>query len=152
LSFPYSRQFIALHHHLRIMTVQDTSYFLTWFDKELETAVVHLWQTSMSTAFGLHEVLTEIIQSTLANCVPEVVLHGCAPLPRCTPELNQVLDAFALHQGHNGQLTHVYAVLTYWPWQGGCLKCCLEKSCLSKRDCLPQIERESTLFLPLNFP
>ncbi len=123
---------ISAHHHFQRLHVTNESYLLTWFDRKLENILADLWFSSPSAAFALHEQMNQQILSTLQNQLPEICTHGCAPLPACKPELNRILRDFDIQQNKNGQLDQIYAVLTFWPWKGGCTACSLKNSCVAQ--------------------
>ena len=117
--------------HLRIRTPAcgDKSFLLVWFERQVETHIEDLWSVSPSEAFLLHTVLQDIIALKLKDRIPEIALHGCAPLPRPERELRAALSPLGLHLLPAGQLNRVYATITFHPWKGGCPNCALETSC-----------------------
>jgi len=117
----------------RVFSIGASRFCLVWFAKDKQTALDHLWSASPSSAFALHTAMLRQVMATLGRLIPQVRGHGCAPLPPTSPRLQLYLKRHGIHQAAGGQLDHAYAVLTHFPWQGGCSCCVLARTCFDSR-------------------
>jgi len=126
-----------IHRHLRAcsLILGKRIFLIVWFEKELEGLVHDLWRLSPSQALVLHERMVRNIEFCIQCFLPEISSHGCAPVPHPELKLNEALKDIGLHLHLTGQLNRVYATITYWPWQDGCMRCALNQTC-------PGLERQ----------
>ena len=130
-----------IQRHLRAccLVLGKRIFFVVWFEKELEDLVNDLWRISPSQAFVLHERMVGVIESRIRRSLPQIPSHGCTPVPHSEPELNAALKDIGLHLHLTGQLNRVYAAITCWPWENGCLRCALNQTCPGPKDKNPTL-------------
>jgi len=123
---------IDIFRHLRacILATAQNTFLLVWFERKLERVLDRIWRISPSKAYVLHEQVLRTMESRIQNFLPEIIDHGCAPVPNPEPETNDALKKIGLRLHATGQLNLVYATITFWPWKGGCSCCALRENCL----------------------
>lgn len=120
---------MAKLHALRIDTGK-IRYLAVWLDNEVEDDVDNAWETSPSDAFIINALAQTMVMSAVHMLLPEVEDVGCAPAPKPTEKLRAALQAEGLsYSGEGPTLTRRYAVVTHFPFKGGCEICTLLKDC-----------------------
>lgn len=113
----------------RLVTVGSSEYLAVWLDERVEEEVDQAWDDSPADAY-LHNVLAQVLcMSTVHGAVPEIQDAGCAPAPRITEKLRAALEAEGLPFTGSGTIGRRYAVLTRYPFGGGCEICALQANC-----------------------
>ncbi len=113
------------------ITIGNDSYLLAWLGEEIEEQVDDKWEEAPSEAFLYNSLAQVMCMGIVHNILPEVELEGCAAAPHCTDAIADALEAEGvpyLNVGTPG-LARRYAVLTYYPFKGGCEACSLQKEC-----------------------
>ncbi len=117
------------HLHVRRIATHPIEYLAVWLDPEVEEEVDRAWDESPSEAY-LNNVLAQLLcMSAVNDLVPEVQDAGCAPAPRPTDKLRAALAAEGLPYTESDALSRRYAVLTHYPFKGGCEICHMQKAC-----------------------
>ena len=115
-------------HALRIKT--DTNeYLAVWLNEKVEEDVDKAWNQSPSDAYLYNSLAQVLCMSTVHGILPEVQDAGCAPAPRTTDKLRAALSAEGLPYTPSGTLARRYAVVTHYPFKGGCEICSLQHAC-----------------------
>lgn len=106
------------------------SYLLIWLPEDVEVYVDKTWKESPSDGFFANTLAQYMIMQSVNDLMPQVETVGCAPAPRPTESLKEVLKEFDL--GYNEEmdvLNRRFAVVTFYPFRGGCEICHLQKHC-----------------------
>jgi len=121
-------QWIPEVHALRIKT-DPIEYLAVWLNENVEEDVDKAWDQSPADAY-LYNTLGQVLcMSTVHGILPEVQDAGCAPAPRMTDKLRAALSAEGLPYTSSGTLARRYAVVTHYPFKGGCEICSLQHAC-----------------------
>lgn len=119
------------HARVRHIETEKGGYLVAWLDETVEEDVDDKWEEAPSEAF-MYNALAQVMSMGLVHALlPEVEDAGCAPAPRPTDELADALEELAvpyLVMGEPG-LGRRFAVVTHYPFKGGCEICMLQKDC-----------------------
>lgn len=119
------------HARARQITTEQGSYLLAWLEEPVEEEVDDKWEETPSEAFMYNALAQVMCMGIVHSLLPEVEEAGCAPAPRPTDALADALEAEGvpyLMPGEPG-LARRFAVVTYYPFKGGCEICMLQKQC-----------------------
>lgn len=106
------------------------SYLAVWLPEEVEVEVDEAWGKSASDGFMINNLAQFMCMSTVQAILPQVEDAGCAPSPRPTEALRAVLADLGLEYKAGGKmLDRRYAVVTHFPFRGGCEICHLQSEC-----------------------
>lgn len=109
--------------------VGNDSYVLVWLEQIVEDEVTRLWETAPSRAFSVNNLATAMLMAVLRDLVPEVAANGCAPVPSPSPALRKALATAGVAWRENSGLERQYAMVTPYPFKGGCRTCHLKNEC-----------------------
>ena len=115
----------------RQITGDKESYLLVWLEEPVEEEIDDKWEQTPSEAFMFNALAQVMCMGIIHSLLPEVEEAGCAPAPRPTELLTDSLEASGvpyLIPGEPG-LVRRYAVVTHYPFRGGCEICTLRKQC-----------------------
>lgn len=107
------------------------TYLLAWLEEAVEDEVDEKWDEAPSEAFMFNALAQVMCMGLVHALLPEVEDAGCAPAPKPTDELADALEDLGvpyLTPGEPG-LARRFAVVTYYPFKGGCEICMLQKDC-----------------------
>ena len=107
------------------------SYLLAYLDEAVEEDVDDKWEQTPSEAFIFNALAQVMCMGIVHSLLPQVEDIGCAPAPHPTDLLADAQDAEKspyLIMGEPG-LARRYAVVTHYPFKGGCELCVLQKQC-----------------------
>jgi hypothetical protein len=104
-------------------------YLLVWLDESVEREVNKAWDDSPSRAFTMNSVAQSMLMAAIRDLVPEVAAGGCAPVPQPTPALKKALKELGVAWSDSAALERQYAMLTPFPFKGGCAICFLNDTC-----------------------
>ncbi|SHN63185.1 hypothetical protein [Desulfovibrio litoralis] len=114
-------------HHL---SSGKLSYLVVWLNKEVEDDVDNAWEESPSQAFSINALAQAMCTAAIHSLVPEVQEAGCAPAPKPTDALQDLLEKYEINYlDENGGLARRYSTVTFYPFKGGCEICWLQKDC-----------------------
>ncbi|MBU1002168.1 MAG: hypothetical protein KKE73_06560 [Proteobacteria bacterium] len=105
------------------------SWLLIWLGEHVEQQVEKRWETSPLQGFLEHALAVDCVMAAAATLVPEIAQHGCAPVPEPSEAVRQAAQELGLNWPERHTLNRRYALLTRFPWQGGCSTCHLEDNC-----------------------
>lgn len=107
------------------------AFILVWLDESIEEAIDSQWEDSPSESFRINALAQVMCMSMIHAAVPEVQDAGCAPAPKPTTAIAKALKEVGIpySQSPIQNLERRYAVLTYYPFRGGCEICDLLDSC-----------------------
>lgn len=108
-----------------------SSWLAVWLPEEVETAVDETWAHSPSEGFQLNVLAQYLCMSAVQELLPQVAAGGCAPSPKPTAELRSALAELGVHykDDDSSVLGRRYAVLTHFPFKGGCEVCHMRPMC-----------------------
>ena len=117
--------------HAQIVHVGEYAVLAVWLDEAVEMEIDDAWINSPSHALALHDIALSLCMRSVREHIPEIGTIGCAPYPAPDPELARLLAEVGLpaHVRDALFLSRRYAVVTPYPFAGGCLACFLRHSC-----------------------
>jgi len=115
-------------HALHVKT-DPIAYLAVWLNETVEEEVDRAWVESPSDAYLYNTLAQVLCMSTVYGILPEVQETGCAPAPHVTDKLRAALSAEGLPYTPSGTPTRRYAVVTHYPFKGGCEICSLQHAC-----------------------
>jgi hypothetical protein len=121
-------QWLPEVHALHIKT-DPIEYLAVWLNEKVEEDVDNAWDHSPSDAYLYNALAQVLCMSTVHGILPEVQDAGCAPAPRTTDKLRASLAAEGLPYTSSGMPARRYAVVTHYPFKGGCEICTLQHAC-----------------------
>lgn len=119
------------HGLLRVKRISlgQQQYILVWLEDIVEEEVNKLWETAPSRAFSVNNLAQAMLMATIRDLVPEVAYAGCAPVPEPSTRLRKALVDAGVPWNESGALERQYAMLTHYPFVGGCDICHLRREC-----------------------
>ena len=106
------------------------SYLAVWLPEEVENFVDEAWGKSASDGFMINNLAQFMCMAAVQEALPQVEDAGCAPSPRPTETLREALASLGIeYREAFGTLTRRYAVVTHYPFKGGCEICHLQAQC-----------------------
>lgn len=105
-------------------------YLAVWLGPEVEEAVDKAWEESPSNAFMDNALAQSLCMGAVHEILPQIEDAGCAPAPRPTPALREAMASLGVpYQEGSPTLTRRFAVVTHYPFKGGCEICHLQDAC-----------------------
>lgn len=122
-------------------------YLLVWLDEKVADTVDKAWEDSPSSAFLYNALAQTLCMSAVHSIIPEVEEAGCAPAPKPTEALRAALQAEGIPYKNDKDptLSLRYAVVTHFPFKGGCEICVLQRDCPKGQG---QSSQSASLVLP----
>ncbi len=112
------------------ITCGKISYILVWLPEEVEELVDEGWKDRPSDGFFANTLAQYLVMQAINELIPQVENVGCAPAPRPTEALRDALKDFDLaYSEEMDVLNRRFAVVTFYPFRGGCEICNLQKHC-----------------------
>lgn len=112
------------------VTCGKISYLVIWLPEAVETAIDDLWDRSPSEGYLANSLAQYMCMQAVGELLPGVELSGCAPAPRPTASLREALAGIGLsYREDMPVLSRRFAVVTLYPFRGGCEICYLQKDC-----------------------
>ena len=106
------------------------SYLVVWLPEEVENQVDEAWGKSASDGFMINNLAQFMCMSAVQAMLPQVEDAGCAPSPRPTEALRGALEKMGLeYRPGSSVLARRFAVVTHFPFRGGCEICHLQSEC-----------------------
>jgi len=121
-------QWLPEAHALRVKT-DSVEYLAVWLNETVEEEVDKAWDQSPSEAYLYNALAQVLCMSAVHGILPEVQDAGCAPAPRASDTLRAALAAEGLPYTSSGTPARRYAVVTHYPFKGGCEICALQHAC-----------------------
>lgn len=116
--------------HACRLSAGERQYLLVWLDDVVEDELDAAWDNAPADGFFLNTLAQTLCMSTVHDVLPEVQDAGCAPAPKVTPELAEALrNAGVPYQNAGPTLSRRFAVVTPYPFGGGCEVCTLKDDC-----------------------
>lgn len=104
------------------------SWVAVWLPENVEQEIDQAWAESPSRGYFLNCLAQYLCMASIEALLPQTVAGGCAPAPRPDKHLRQGLVALGAAD-EEGKISRRYAVVTYYPFAGGCEACALSDSC-----------------------
>lgn len=106
-------------------------YLLAWLEPQVEDAVDDAWEDRPSEAFFINALAQVMLMGLVHSLLPEVEEVGCAPAPTPNAALAEALAEAGVPYAEPDEppLARRYAVLTHYPFKGGCEVCSLVNNC-----------------------
>ena len=114
-----------------LIETDKISYLAIWLPKSVEETVDQRWKASESDGFLLNSLAQYLCMSLVQMALPEVDESSCAPSPRPTPILRESLEKLGVpyKSPTSSLLSLQYALVTHYPYRGGCEICHLQDHC-----------------------
>lgn len=110
-------------------TEGEGKFALIFLDQEVDDTIEGIWQDSPTHGLYFHALAITMVMSTAQGFVPELQQGKCAPLPRPGEGVLAAFKELGLTWNEEGSVNRKYAVLTPYPYTGGCEVCHLSASC-----------------------
>ena len=119
------------HAGARLIETEKGNFLLVRLDEAVEEDVDNKWEATPSEGFMYNALAQVMCMGMVHALIPEVEDAGCAPAPWPTDALADALEAENVPYAVMGQpaLARRFAVVTPYPFRGGCETCALLKEC-----------------------
>lgn len=107
----------------------DSKFLLIYLDKTAESDIDGIWQDSPTQGLLFHALAITMVMSSAQGFIPELMDGKCAPLPLPGDGVLAAFEELGLSWNQEGTVNRKYAVLTPYPYTGGCEVCYLSESC-----------------------
>ncbi|WP_319466123.1 hypothetical protein [uncultured Pseudodesulfovibrio sp.] len=107
----------------------EGNFLLIFLDEEAESSIEGIWQDSPTHGLLFHSLAITMVMSAAEGFVPELSNGKCAPLPRPGDVVLGAFEELGLTWNQEGTVNRKYAVLTPYPYNGGCEICYLSETC-----------------------
>ncbi len=107
----------------------EGKFVLIYLDQEVDDNIEGIWQDSPTHGLLFHALAITMVMSTAQGFVPELNAGQCAPLPRPGDRMLDVFKELGLTWNQEGTVNRKYAVLTPYPYNGGCEVCYMSDNC-----------------------
>lgn len=104
------------------------SWLAIWLPEDIEQKVDEVWAASPGDGFLMNNLAQYLCMAAANALLPQIADGGCAPAPKPAPALAAALEDLGLGQ-MGPALARRYALLTYYPFRGGCEICSLQEDC-----------------------
>lgn len=105
------------------------SWLAVWLPQEVEEAVDKAWAQSAGEGYLLNMLAQFICMTAVEALVPQAANGGCAPAPARSLEFREALAQEGLLEEGRDEIGRRYAVVTYYPFRGGCEICGMADMC-----------------------
>lgn len=113
-------------------------FLLVWLGREVEEEVDAAWAVSPSEGYRCNALAQALLMAALRELLPEIEEAGCAPAPSPSQALKNALAAEGVpYRGEGPALDRRYALLTPFPFKGGCGVCSLQQECPQRQSSGP---------------
>ena len=103
---------------------------MVWLPEDVERQVDAAWEKSPSDGWQDNNLAQFLCMAAVRELLPQVEDAGCAPAPRPTEALREALASLGLHYKEGAAtLDRRFAVVTHFPFKGGCEICHLQSQC-----------------------
>lgn len=104
------------------------SWLVVWLPEEVDKAVDEAWAQSPTQGYLMNALAQFMCMTAVQEVLPQAAEGGCAPTPRPHSDLRAALIDLAV-AGEDGGLLRRYAVISYFPFRGGCEICAMKNEC-----------------------
>lgn len=131
--------------NVRRIDTGKIQYLAVWLDGAVEDEVDKAWEDAPSDAYVINALAQTMCMSVVHEVLPEIEDAGCAPAPKPTEKLRAAMEAEGVPYNTAGNLSRRFAVVTHYPFKGGCEICHLQSDCPKGQG---QTGSKSSLVLP----
>lgn len=124
----YWEKWLPMFHAEKVGT-GAADYLVCWLDEEIEKEIDTKWAEQPTESFMINALAQTMLMSALRSLLPEIERAGCAPVPKPTLKLKQALMDMGLNWIGEKQLSRRYAMVSHFPFKGGCEICYLVDDC-----------------------
>ncbi|WP_319542844.1 hypothetical protein [uncultured Pseudodesulfovibrio sp.] len=110
-------------------TEGEGKFVLIFLDQAAEENIEGIWQDSPTHGLLFHALAITMVMSSAQSFVPELQTGKCAPLPRPGEGVLGAFEELGLTWNEEGSVNRKYAVLTPYPYVGGCEVCYMSNNC-----------------------
>ncbi|QJB57329.1 hypothetical protein [Pseudodesulfovibrio sp. zrk46] len=107
----------------------EGKFLLIFLDEDAEASIEGIWQDSPTHGLWFHALAITMVMSSAQGFVPELQDGNCAPLPRPGEGVQGAFAELGLTWNEEGTVNRKYAVLTPYPYTGGCEICYMSETC-----------------------
>ena len=113
----------------------QNSWLAIWLPEEVENEVDEAWAQSPGEGYLINALAQYMCMSAVYELLPQIADRGCAPAPKPHQDLKSALSGIGLGQSDRDDLSisRRYAIVTYYPFRGGCEICSLQENCPKNR-------------------
>jgi hypothetical protein len=119
---------------------EKISWLVVWLPESVEKQVDESWKNSQSDGWLINVLAQFICMCAVQEMLPEVEENRCAPSPRPLPVLREALTRLRTPYKENSDtLSLRYALVTHYPYKGGCEICHLQTACPKGKEESPSV-------------
>lgn len=109
----------------------QNSWLAIWLPESIEKAVDDAWEKSPGEGFLINSLAQYICMAAIQELLPQTADGGCAPAPEPNKALSEALARLKLVNvdKKDNNLLRRYAILTHYPFRGGCEICAMRDNC-----------------------
>jgi len=107
-------------------------FLLVYLDEDVEAQVQKAFEKHTHHGFAFHHLAITLVMCAAQSVMPEL-LGGCMPMPTPGREAKKKFKKLGLVWDDKGSMNRTYAVLTGYPYKGGCEDCHICGTCPSSQ-------------------
>lgn len=107
------------------------SWLVLWLPEEVEKNIDDVWDKSPGEGLLFNSLANYLCMTAIQEIMPQILDGGCAPAPHFTRPLREELTKLGLMDinAKSDNLNRRFAILTNYPFKGGCEICSLQEEC-----------------------
>ncbi len=107
------------------------AWLAIWLPEKVEQMIDDAWDSSPGEGFLKNSLAQYMCMAAVGEMLPQAADGGCAPAPKPDSALRRALgDLGLVDPAKNADtLLRRYAILTHYPFRGGCEICALQENC-----------------------
>lgn len=110
------------------ITEKNKSWAAIWLPDTVENTVSRAWDSDPGQGLLLNSLGQYLCMAAVRELLPQTEITGCAPTPEPHDALRESLAQLGL-ASTEGILNNRFAIVTHYPFKGGCEVCALASSC-----------------------
>lgn len=104
------------------------SWLAAWLPEYVDKAIDEAWAQSPTQGYLMNALAQFMCMTAVQEVLPQAADGGCAPTPKPHADLRSALIELGLADDE-GSLMRRYAVISYFPFRGGCEICAMKEEC-----------------------
>lgn len=104
------------------------SWLCVWLPSSVEREIDQAWGEQPAKGFLMNSLAQYLCMGAVQELLPQTGQSGCSPTPRPDPALRESLQNLEVGN-EDGTLKSRYAVVSYYPFKGGCEVCGISENC-----------------------